>query len=354
MKDNKIHTVVMVGNSEHSGGGIASVINLIRKMPVWEKYGIKLLATQKDGNKLTKFWCVFKAAIKAPFVIARCKIVHFQMVPGITLLTQLPALLSAKLFRKKVVMSVHVGNQLENYASDRSFKWWFRRADLVLLLAKRWEKLFKESYADVKVSTDVLYNACEMRPFIPMEEKKKLILFAGTLDKNKALDLLLKAWASIKDKYPEWRIAVLGSGDRPYFEAMSNDLGCSDSVSFKGYVVGEEKELYFHDASILCLCSYMEGFPMAVLEAWSHGIAVVTTPVGGLPDVIEDGSNCVVFPTGDYMKLAEQLDSLISKESLRMRVGEEGYRCAQSKFSSEAISEKIDFIYSNLLENNHN
>ena len=134
----------MVGNSEQSGGGIASVINLIRKMPVWDKYGIYLLATQKDGNKLTKLWCVTKAALKAPFVISRCKLVHFQMVPGITLINQLPALLSAKLFRKKVVMSVHVGNQLEKYATDRFFKWWLRRADLVLLLAKRWENLFKE------------------------------------------------------------------------------------------------------------------------------------------------------------------------------------------------------------------
>lgn len=351
MKDKKNHIVVMVGNSEHSGGGIASVINLIIKMPVWEKYGIKLLATQKDGNKLTKFWCVTKAALKAPFAISQCKIVHFQMVPGITLLTQLPALLSAKLFRKKVVMSVHVGNQLENYASDRFFKWWFRRADLVLLLAKRWETLFKELYADVKVPTDVLYNACEMRPYIPMSEKQKLILFAGTLDKNKALDLLLKAWASIKNKYPEWKIAVLGSGDRPYFETMSKDLGCSDSVSFQGYVVGEKKERYFHDASILCLCSYMEGFPMAVLEAWAHGIAVVTTPVGGLPDVIEDGKNCMVFPTGDHTTLAEQLDCIISKEDLRMRVGEEGYRCAQNHFSISEINNKIDSIYAGLLNN---
>lgn len=349
MRDHKRYTVVMVGNSERSGGGIASVINLIRKMPVWEKYGIKLLATQKDGDKLSKFWCVCKAAITAPFVIARCKIVHFQMVPGITLLTQLPALLSAKLFRKKVVMSVHVGNQLENYASDRFFKWWFRRADLVLLLAKRWEKLFKESYADVKVPTDVLYNACEMRPFIPMSEKQKLILFAGTLDKNKALDLLLKAWASIKDKYPEWRIAVLGSGDRPYFEAMSQELGCSGTVSFKGYVVGEEKEHYFHDASILCLCSYMEGFPMTVLEAWSHGIAVITTPVGGLPDVIEDGVNCLTFPVGDFKILSKQLERLMDNDELREKLANCAYRIVGEIFSLETINEKLDRVYTDLL-----
>lgn len=347
--NNKNYTVVMVGNSKHSGGGIASVINLIRKMPVWEKYDIKLLATQKDGNKLTKFLCVFAAAIKAPFVIARCKIVHFQMVPGITLLTQLPALISAKLLRKKVVMSVHVGDQLELYANDRFFKWWFRRADLVLLLARRWEKFFKELYADIIVPTDVLYNACEMRPFIPMSEKQKLIIFAGTLDKNKALDLLLKAWASIMNKYPEWNIAVLGSGDRSFFEAISRELGCSETVSFKGYVVGEEKERYFHDASVLCFCSYMEGFPMTVLEAWSHGIAVVTTPVGGLPDVVEDGINCMAFPVGDYERLAIKLDSILSNVELRAIIGENGYNCAQTSFSLDTISQKLDNIYSGLI-----
>lgn len=342
--------VVMTGTSEDANGGITAVIRLMKKMPVWEKYNVYWLVTQTNevGNK-NKFWTALKAALKAPFVIWHCRIVHFHMVPGITLFVQLPELLIAKLFRKKIIMEVHVGNQLVPYASDRFFKWWFRRADLVLLLAKRWEKLFKESYADVKVPTDVLYNACEMRPFIPMSEKQKLILFAGTLDKNKALDLLIKAWASIKDKYPEWRIAVLGSGDRPYFEAMSQELGCSGTVSFKGYVVGEEKEHYFHDASILCLCSYMEGFPMTVLEAWSHGIAVITTPVGGLPDVIEDSNNCLIFPTGDYSKLAEQLEMLINNDELRMRVGEQGYLNAESNFSMMTINNKIDSIYSNLI-----
>lgn len=349
MKKEKKHIVVMVGNSEQSGGGISSVINLIRKMPVWDKYNIYLLPTQKDGNKLTKFWCVFKSALKAPFIIASCTIVHFQMVPGITLLTQLPALLSAKLFNKKVVMSVHVGNQLEHYTNDRFFKWWFRRADLVLLLAKRWEKLFKEKYADVDVPTDVLYNACEMRPLIPMNEKKKQIIFAGTHDKNKAPDLLLKAWSLLKDKYPDWRLAFLGSGNVEHYKMLAEELDVSDCVEFTGYITGEHKKKYFLDASVLCLCSFMEGFPMAVLEAWTYGIALVTTPVGGLPDVIEDGENCLVFPTGDHKKLANQLDSIISNDNLRKRIGEEGHRCAQNKFSSEVINNKINSIYSNLI-----
>ncbi len=349
MKDRKNCIVVMTGTSEHSAGGITSVIKLIKQMPVWEDYGIYWLETQADGNLLKKLWCVIIAAIKSPFCIAKSKIVHFQMVPGITLVTQFPALFFAKLFNKKIVMTIHIGNQLEPYAKDKIFKWWLNRSDLILLLAKRWEKLFVELYPDVKVPLDVLYNACEIRPFISMKDKKKLILFAGTHDTNKAPDLLINAWATLKDSYPDWQIAFCGNGNVSYYKKIANEKGLDDSVVFKGYIVGDEKEQYFHDASVLCLCSYMEGFPMTVLEAWSHGIAVITTPVGGLPDVIEDGSNCLVFPTGDSDKLAEQLSRIIGDEALRERIGMAGYKCAQDVFSFDVINKKLDDIYSKMI-----
>lgn len=352
MKKNKCHTVVMTGTSEDANGGITAVIRLMKKMPVWEKYNIYWLATQTNevGSK-SKLWTALKAALKAPFVIWHCRIVHFHMVPGITLLVQLPELLIAKLFRKKIIMEVHVGNQLVSYASDGFFKWWFRRADLILLLARRWEELFKTSYSDIKVPTDVLYNACEIIPFIPMENKQKLILFAGTHDKNKAPDLLIKAWSTLKNKYPDWRLAFLGSGEVEHYKQMTIDLGISDCVEFTGFITGDSKELFFHNASILCLCSYMEGFPMTVLEAWSHSIAVITTPVGGLPDAIEEESNCLTFPVGDSDSLAKQLDRLVLDEALRKIVSYEGYEYAREHFSLDVINEKIDNIYTKLLNN---
>lgn len=345
------NVVVMTGTSEDANGGITAVMKLMKRMPVWEKYNVYWLATQtNETGKKSKLWMAIKAAVKAPFLIKSCKIVHFHMVPGITLLIQLPELLVAKLFRKKVILEVHVGNQLEHYAKDRFFKWWFKRADLILLLAKRWEELFKTSYSDVNVSTDVLYNACELRPFIPMNTKKKEILFCGTIHDNKAPDLLIKAWAALKDKYPEWTISFLGSGEIDYYMNMAKDLGVDNCISFTGFISGEKKERYFQDASILCLCSYMEGFPMAVLEAWSHSIAVVTTPVGGLPDVVQEGDNCLTFPMGNSSVLARQLEKLITDSELRQRVSKGGYELAEHNFSIATISNKLDEIYSSLLK----
>lgn len=339
----------MTGTSEKSGGGITTVIKNIKSMPIWEKYNIYWLATQVDDAPLSKLWCVVKAALKSLFVIAKCDIVHFQMVPGITLLTQLPALFCAKIYRKKVVMTVHVGNQLVPYAKDRFFKWWLGRADLVLLLAKKWDNLFRELYSDVKVPSDVLYNACEMKQYIPMNQKEKLILFCGTIHDNKAPDLLLKAWADLKNKYPEWQIVFLGRGEIDYYKQMAESLGIIDKVSFTGYIEGSEKEYYFRKASIYTMCSYMEGFPMTVLEAWAYSIAVVTTPVGGLPDAIEEDINCLSFPMGDSKALAKQLDKLISNDEKRMYIAQNGHEYANTHFSVEAINEKLDSIYASML-----
>lgn len=341
--------VMMVGTSQSSGGGISSVIRLIKKMSIWGKYSCYWLGTQTQRGIIVKLCIAIKAAVIAPAIMWRYDIIHFHMVPGITLLIQLPQLLTAKLFRKKIILEVHIGNQLEPYASNKFFKWWLRQADIILLLARKWKELFKELYADVNKPTDVLYNACEMIPVISPEEKGHHIIFAGTIHDNKAPDILLKAWSKLSLNYPDWTVTFMGSGDIAKYEQMATNLGISHCVKFTGYIKGDEKERQFHDASIYCMCSYVEGFPMVVLEAWTHSIAVITTPVGGLPDAIEEGENCLTFPFGDSDSLADRLKLLIDDVSLRNKISAAGYRYAQEHFSLEKVSQKLDSIYSRLL-----
>lgn len=111
--------VMMIGTSENSGGGISSVIRLIKKMPVWEKYSCYWLGTQIQQSLFWKLWYAVRAAVVSPLIMWRYDIIHFHMVPGITLLIQLPELLIAKLYGKKVIMEVHIGNQLIPYANNK-------------------------------------------------------------------------------------------------------------------------------------------------------------------------------------------------------------------------------------------
>lgn len=342
----------MVGSAEKSAGGVASVIRLMRKMPVWNRYSCRWYGTQIQRNYLWKAWYAIRAAILAPFVFPAYDIVHIHTVPNhLGLIIQMPELLLAKLLRKKVIIEVHVGNQLFDNTSNRLFKWTLRKADLILLLAYKWQTVFMELYPDVHVPTRVLYNACDVVSNATFEEKEKSIIMAVYFNDNKAADILLKAWVRLKDKYPEWHLTLMGNGEVERFRKMAADLGLSGCVSFPGYVTGQEKNSIWRKASIYCMCSYNEGFPMVVLEAWAYGISVITTPVGGLPDVIEDGRNCLTIPFGGVDEMVVQLERLIDDDTLRKQMGEYSKFFVGRHFSLDAISEDLDDIYKHVLVN---
>lgn len=342
--------MMMVGSAESSAGGVASVIRTIKKMPVWQEYDCYWLGTQIQRNYLWKLWYALSAAIIAPFVMWRYSIVHFHTVPDrICLIIQMPELLCAKLYGKKVIMHIHMGNQLNDHTNNKLFKWCLRRGDLVVLLAKRWEQLFKEKFSDINVPTTVVYNACETANEIPTQKKEKSVIMAAYFNDNKAPDLLLKAWGKLKNKYPDWKVTMMGNGEVERFKKMAHDMGLDDCVRFTGYVTGKEKEDIWNKASIYCMCSYNEGFPMVVLEAWAHNISVVSTPVGGLPDVMEDGKNLLTFGYGDWEVLADNLERLINDDVLRSRLQLEGYKLVKQVFDVSAINEHWIQIYKMLL-----
>ena len=337
---------MMVGSARESGGGVATVIRTMESLPVWKEFDCYWLGTQIQRNYAWKVWYALKAYFIALFIIWRYDIVHFHTVPDkICLIIQMPVFLLARLGRKKIIMHIHMGNQLENHQENRLFLWCLRRADLIILLAKKWERLFKEWFPSIDVPTTVVYNASTHVEKVDWRKKEKSILMVGYLNDNKAPDLLLKAWKGIKDDYPDWRVSILGNGEVERFKRMAKELGLQDSVEFLGYIEGDEKKRFFEGASIYCMCSYQEGFPMVVLEAWEHGICVVATPVGGLPDVIEEGKNVLTFNFGNVKELAAQLKVLMNSESLRKKIADYSYEFVEEKFSTKKINQQWISIY---------
>lgn len=340
---------MMVGSARQSGGGVASAIRAMTRMSFWKCRSCYWLGTQIQREYLWKLWYAVKSAVIALFMIPRYDIVHFHTTPNyLGLLIQMPELLLAKLYRKKVVVQVHMGNQLINFTNNRLFKWVLRRADLVVFLAKKWQKLYQDHYSDVSTPSVVLYNAATEVPIVSAEEKTKTILMAAYLGENKGTDILLRAWQKLHLHYPDWSVVMMGNGDVERYKQLSDEMQLSDSVHFTGYVVGYERERRWRSASIYCLCSYEEGFPMVALEAWMYGAALITTPVGGLPEVIEDGENCLVMPFGDADALADRLQQLIETPSLRQQLSANGRQFVTQRFSIEKINSDVERMYENL------
>lgn len=342
--------VLMIGSAEQSGGGVSSVIKLMKTMPFWKKYKCGWLGTQIQRGYIVKLWYALKAYLKALFVIWRYDIIHFHTVPDkICLIILLPIFLLALLGRKKIIMHIHMGNQLEDHTDNSLFIWCLKRADCIVLLANKWRNLFEVLFPSVKVKTTVVYNACAPVPSIDYSIKERSIIFAAHLDGNKRADLLLKAWDKLNVDYPDWHVTIMGNGDVDTYSRMCRDMGLDGSVTFTGYITGKQKDDIWSKASIYCMCSRHEGFPMVVLEAWARGVAVVTTPVGGLPDVIEEGKNCLTFPFDDSEVLASQLRKLIDSPELRRSMAEYSKIFGEEKFAPEKINECIEKLYESLL-----
>lgn len=340
----------MIGSAEQSGGGVSSVIKLMKTMPFWKKYKCGWLGTQIQRGYIVKLWYALKAYLKALFVIWRYDIIHFHTVPDkICLIIQLPIFLLALLGRKKIIMHIHMGNQLEDHTDNSLFIWCLKRADCIVLLANKWRNLFEVLFPSVKVKTTVIYNACAPVPSIDYSIKERSIIFAAHLDGNKRADLLLKAWDKLYVDYPDWHVTIMGNGDVDTYSRMCRDMGLDGSVTFTGYITGKQKDDIWSKASIYCMCSRHEGFPMVVLEAWARGVAVVTTPVGGLPDVIEEGKNCLTFPFDDSEVLTSQLRKLIDSPELRRSMAEYSKIFGEEKFAPEKINECIEKLYEFLL-----
>jgi glycosyltransferase involved in cell wall biosynthesis len=100
---------------------------------------------------------------------------------------------------------------------------------------------------------------------------------------------------------------------------------------------------------IVCLPSYREGLPKALIEAAAAGKPIVTTDTSGCRDVVRHGDNGLLVPVADAVALAEALSKLIMNRSQREIMGRRGREIAESEFSSEKITSETLCVYDAVL-----
>ena len=142
----------------------------------------------------------------------------------------------------------------------------------------------------------------------------------GRLHPQKGFDLLLKAFARLKTKYPDWQIVILGEGPmRADLEALRAELQLTDRVHLPGLVTNVTEYLY--QADLFVMPSRFEGFPMALCEAMACGLPVLAADcLSGPRDIIDDGVNGVLVATEDVTALAAGLDALMSDPAKRQQL----------------------------------
>ena len=160
------------------------------------------------------------------------------------------------------------------------------------------------------------------------------VVTIGRYAYQKGYDLLLQAWAEISRirelvNGEEWTLDIFGQGNQTDYRQLMVELGIdTDRCHLNGPV--EDVVKVYQDSSIFVLSSRFEGFGMVLVEAMAYGLPVVSFDCPAGPDeIITDGVDGLLVPSGDVHALAKKLMVLMSDENLRRRLGQQARQTAQ-------------------------
>jgi glycosyltransferase involved in cell wall biosynthesis len=173
------------------------------------------------------------------------------------------------------------------------------------------------------------------------------------LGRRKGVFDILKAVPLVQKHCSDVKFYLAGQEDR-LGEQSRIDRACAETklngaVQFLGLVSGQAKLDLFLRASVFVLPSYGENLPYALLEAMGAGLPVVATPVGAIPELVEDGRNGFLIPPGDYQALAARIVRLLEDASLRAAMSRANVERIRASYLPEVAATQFDAIYSRLL-----
>lgn len=336
--------VLIIGDSRKMKGGVNTVIRTMEDSYIWDKYKTYWVECQINSSKLMKVLFLIKGVFVGLFQMPFYRIANFQTTPaGLRRLSIL--FLWAVVLRKKIIIHLHVGNQLEHFQNDRFFIFCCKKASKVITLGKKWM-----DYVPIvdKSKVEFLYN-----PSIPVEEPvvgEKYFLFAAFLDiVYKGYDTLIEGFAEVVKKHPDWKLVVCGVGELDNLKRYIKKFGIEDNVETPGWVVGTEKRRYFKNCYAYVMTSLMEGLPMSVLESMAYGKPIITTPVGCLPEFLTDKKSALIFNFRDAKGLADCMNRLIEDRELCNTLVLNEQRIIEDKFTKDKFLNKLDSIYQSVI-----
>jgi glycosyltransferase involved in cell wall biosynthesis len=179
------------------------------------------------------------------------------------------------------------------------------------------------------------------------------VLFVAGLTRahtHKGLDALLPAIAELRTRRPALTLDVVGSGnDLGRYEELARSLAIDQHVRFLGRLAGERLARAYRDASVLALPTRNDSFPMVLLEALASGIPVVSTRVGGIPELVEDGRHGYLVEPGDDPAFTDRLGRILDDPALAAELGAEGRQKVLGAYTWSRRAAETNAIFEALL-----
>ncbi len=356
IKHIKKKVILQVGPSLKDKGGMVTVMSSIKNSSLDKKYNIIHIPTYVYGKKfILFFFSIFRIIFYK--LIYRVELVHIHVASYGSFYRKSIIVSLCKILHIKVVLHCHGAcfEKFYNSLKDRKkeyIKKTFSKAEKVIVLSESWKEFFKTFVDEGKII--VLYNSVNVPEKINREKLNDIPtgLFLGRIGERKGSYDLVNVVKKLKENGVNIKILMAGDGEVEKLKELVKKEKLTKNILVLGWIDKKQKEEYLKSVDFYILPSYDEGLPMSVLEAMSYSLPVITTDVGGIPEIIQNEKNGIMTKPGDIEKIEKAIKRIIEEKDFRKKLSENAYETIYNKFNLEKYEKCLDKLYKEIKQKN--
>jgi glycosyltransferase involved in cell wall biosynthesis len=322
--------IVMLGASLDQNGGIATVEKLILQGLSFE-FSIRHITSHDEGTVFHRIVVFSRAMLSLTWQLLTAKpdLVHIHVSDGGSILRKAILTSIARTFGKPVVMHAHGAEFDKAYLKlpklvQSILNKIYCSCSRFIVLSKTWATFYESCLGLLPEQTVILPNPTELPAQLPDRSHLHPVNFAflGRIGKRKGAFDLIQAFAHLPTEYQsQSHLLLAGDGEVEQAQALAKSLHVQDKITFLGWIDANQRNQVLQAADVFVLPSYHEGLPMAILEAMGWQLPIISTPVGGIPELIIPQQNGLLVPPGDVQQLSESMQCLIQNKAFRLQLG---------------------------------
>lgn len=275
----------------------------------------------------------------------------------------------AKLAGTPVLLHQHGTDWESFYPEASAFRKFYTRAGLrmptrVLVLYELWkreiEKIVPNSHVqvlrnlahDIPPSSEADVKAIKRQWEIADDDF--LVVTVGSVGWRKGSYDIVRSAPRIAEQDPKIKLVLVGyeekAGEFEETERLRHELGVEDTVILTGEAPRSAVPHFLAAADAFLLPSYSEGMPISIIEAMRSGLAIVSTPIAGIPEMITNEESGLLIPVGAPDDIASAVIRLKNDEGLRRKLGENARKAFEERFEFSRGIAEVRRIYTSLLD----
>jgi glycosyltransferase involved in cell wall biosynthesis len=356
--DRAVLRVVLVSPPFDASGGVGRLMSYV--LETLSDQEVSTRHVDSRGRSSHPAWSVvpmLRTLLILSFLKARKRVdlVHINLSHGGSTIRKTAVASWCRLLRIPTVLHLHSYEYHDFYRDlsrtlQRVVRGVFLRADHVIVLGQIWADFLVQELGVPKDKLSILYNAAPGPSAPPLRNasdgSEVRLLFLGELGPRKGVPELLQALAQLPVMPSPWTITMAGNGDIAGTRRAASELGILSRIELGGWLDPEGVRRLLGSSDIMILPSHLEGSPMAIVEAFAHAVAVVSTPVGAIPEIVTHGQSGLLVPAGDVVALREAIGALCTDVRLRSKLASAGRQVWEEKLTIEAYSHQLVQVWS--------